>query len=153
MKRGLITKNIRKNLKKRDLLKVIIELAADLEFQLHAKLFFEKKIPWQKMDRWTLGTFIKNSRKLKLIDSDSLRLLKVFVELRNKAIHNRFVMLNAQKDSKKAEQIKKLILSICDFLDSNPAECELNLELEKEYSIFSDEVSKKIEGLFKEKLK
>ncbi|PKM92391.1 MAG: hypothetical protein CVU81_00705 [Euryarchaeota archaeon HGW-Euryarchaeota-1] len=62
-------------------------------------------------------------------------------------------MLNAQKDSKKAEQIKKLILSICDFLDSNPAECELNLELEKEYSIFSDEVSKKIEGLFKEKLK
>ena len=153
MKRWILTKNIRKNLKKRDLLKVIIELATDLEFQLHAKLFFEKKIPWQIMDGWTLGTFIENSRKLELIDSNSLRLLKVFVELRNKAIHNRFVILNAQKDSKKAEQIKKLILSVCDFLDSIPAEYKFNWELEKEYIIFNDELSKKIDVLFKEKLK
>lgn len=108
--------------------------SADLEMLLFEKLFFEKGIKAELIDRWSLSTYIQWNIKLGLIEQKWESLLNDFRKLRNKVVHGRVFLIKLMQNQEELEKAKNLLLAVCDFIDQIRISYKSTPEIEKEYS-------------------
>jgi hypothetical protein len=148
--RSILTTRSRELLKQGDVRAAIIATATNLEELLFTKLYFEKGIEPELMERWTLGTYVTWNISLKLVDQKWETLLQKFNRLRNFVAHERFFLERCLKDSKKSERIKHLVASVCDFVDQAVIRYVSSQETEAKYWEQMKRFQKKEQKFFEE---
>src|SRR6267143_3889131 len=116
-----------------DSLTAIINLSADLEFFLSTKLFFEKHVPLEKMERWTLGKLVDECIKVDFVNNNRIGLLKDFVELRNRALHWRGILNDIRQNPVAELRLEKMLTEVYDFVEKAEIIYQSDWELEREY--------------------
>jgi len=144
----LLPDKVREDIGKGEVLKALLTAAADLEFFFFSKLFFEKGIKSKLMKNWTLGTYIKWVKEYDMINKEETAVLEDFNELRNLIVHNRSAFQNIEKNTKELDFVKKMILAVCDFLQDNPVEYKSDIDVEKEFAAFGEEMCQKHKRIF-----
>jgi hypothetical protein len=61
-------------------------------------------------------------------------------------VHGRYVIHSIEQDPKKIKYLTKLILSVCDFLDSAVLVFEYDPKIQSEYEKFLKRISKKYDN-------
>ena len=133
VQRWLSTSKAKEYLKSGDLLATILCISADIEFLFFDKLFFEKNINPELMDRWTLGNFIRWNIKSGLIDKKYNKMLKNFRDLRNNCVHRRYYLDNLKENKQQLTDIQDLLKRVMNFIDSTKVVYELDSEKERVY--------------------
>ena len=131
--RKLITTDSRTYIESNNFISAFARISADLEMLLFEKLFFEKSIKAELIEKWSLYTFIQWNIKLDLIEEKWSQILHDFRKLRNKVIHGRVFLINLVKNQEELEEAKNLLLSVCDFIDQTAIVYRSTPELEKAY--------------------
>jgi hypothetical protein len=131
--RWLLTDETRRLVKEGHLFVAIFNAAADLELLAFEKLLFEKQLPGKLIVNWNLYTSIRWCFELKLFDEKWKEEIDAFRNLRNNAAHHRNFHAMLEKSPEKQEEVRKLVLSICDFIDNTRTKYKWNPELEKQY--------------------
>lgn len=141
--RGILSTWSREALEKDDIFSAILKISADLESLFFHKLFFEKDIAGELLERWTLGKYITWNLKLGLIDSSWADRLKEFNEIRNDVVHERGFIERLKLNPEATKRIKVLLYSMCDFIDQTRAHYVLDWGKEKKYGEYLDKKSKR----------
>jgi hypothetical protein len=115
--RGVSSERTRSNLDSDDTMLAILRASADLERLFFYKLYFEGGTSLDVMERWTLGKYIDEARKLNFIEQDSYAFLKKFSKLRNDVVHISYLIDRIENDQELLEKVKALIIQVCDFTD------------------------------------
>lgn len=134
MQRQLTTTESRKYIQSGDYMSAFARTSADLEMILFEKLFLEKGIKPELMERWSLSMFIQWNIKLGFIEQKWGRLLTDFRKLRNKVIHGRVFLIRLMQNQEEIEKVKNLLLAVCDFIDQTVITYKSTPKIEKEYS-------------------
>ncbi len=148
-KRKFLTEEINRILKEgKEPLFALLYLAAKIEHAFFCKLLFERKINPKLINTWTLSKYIEWCASLDLIDNKTKKILMKFTRLRNYVVHTlpRMSGLGNYEFEKSisVENIKNLMLSVCDILDKIEITYKPDDKLEKLYSDYSDMERRKI---------
>ena len=131
--RKIITEFPRRYIESGEYMSAFSRISADLEMLLFDKLFFEKGIKAELMERWPLYTFIQWNLKMGLVDNKWEPLLTDFRKMRNKVIHGRVFLIKLLQNQTELNQAKKMLYSICEFIDKTEIVYNFNIDIEKEY--------------------
>ena len=149
MKRKLIIDDTRRYVESGDIVAAILRSAGDLELILFEKLFFEKGISAELMEKWMLGIFIRWNITLGLIDKKWQQTLKEFKDLRNLLAHERGFDKRLKTDKKLLNYANGLVISVCDLIDETEVRYLSNDKVEREYADYFKKPRKQIERLIK----
>jgi hypothetical protein len=132
--RQISSKPIREYLDNEEIVLAIIRTATDIQQLLTEKLFFEKEIKFKLIENWTLERLIEWNSQYGLIDKSQVPLLNLFKRLRNIVFHRRTFMEKILQQEENKDIVKKIVLSVCNFIDLTKIEYSSTEEIEEEYS-------------------
>lgn len=139
--RGFVTdqyKELAYSDKPEDVTSAFLRAAGDIEHLLFEKLYWEKQIPFELTENWTLGRLIQWNYRLGLIDSKSNNFLQDFCSLRNLMFHERLMFERAKFDKEFFECFRNATLQAIQFIEQTKATYKTNDEIERGYSSYSD---------------
>ncbi len=131
--RKLTTSVPRSHIEAGDYMSAFARVSADLEMVLFDKLFFEKGIKAELMERWSLYTFIQWNIKSGLVEAKWEKLLNEFRIIRNKVVHGRVFLVKLEQNPQELKYAKSLLHELCNFIDQIEIVYKRNPELEQEY--------------------